>query len=366
MIELAAVELDAEAERLVLQVLRSGRLAQGPMVERFEHEFASIAGTRHAVAVSSGTAALVLALQGAGIGPGDEVVTSPFTFVATLNAIMQVGASARFADIRPDDFTIDPGAAGAAVSSRTAAILPVHLYGHPAAMTELAELAASHDLRMIEDAAQAHGAVADGQLVGSFGVGCFSFYASKNMTTGEGGMVTTDDPEVAARVRILRNQGMREAYLYEAIGYNLRMTEVSAAIGVSELRRLADRTARRKHNASRLSEGLSGMKGLVLPFAGVGREHVYHQYTVRVTAEAACSRDDLAAGLGARGIRTGIYYPRPVYDYECFRDHPLVCAEPMPCAEQAAAEVLSLPVHPGLTDEEIDMVAAAVGDVLDA
>lgn len=366
MIDLAAVELDEVAERLVLDVLRSGRLAQGPMVERFEHEFAALAGTEHAVAVSSGSAALVLSLQAVGIGPGDEVVTSPFTFVATLNAILQVGAAAQFADIRPDDFTIDPAAAADAVSSRTAAIMPVHLYGHPASMAALMQLAGSHDLRMVEDAAQAHGAVADGQVVGSFGVGCFSFYASKNMTTGEGGMVTTDDPEVAARVRMLRNQGMRDAYRYEAIGYNFRMTEVSAAIGLSELRRLSDRTARRRINADRLTEGLRSVKGLVLPSVGPGREHVYHQYTVRITADATCSRDDLAAALLAKGIRTGVYYPRPVYDYDCFTNHPLVPPAHMPCAEQAATEVLSLPVHPGLGDEEIDAVAVAMRDVLDA
>jgi len=366
LIELSAVELDAEAERLVIEVLRSGRLAQGPMVERFEQEFAAMTGTAHAVAVSTGSAALALALEAVGIGPGDEVVTSPFTFVATLNAALQVGASVRFADIDAGSFTIDPDAVRAAITPRTAALVPVHLYGRPAAMAELTRLADDHDLAMVEDAAQAHGARDQGQAVGSFGIGCFSFYATKNMTTGEGGMVTTDDAEVAARVRLLRNQGMRSAYRYEAVGYNLRMTEVSAAIGLSELGRLPERAERRRRNAARLTAGLQGVAGLRLPDAGPGQEHAFHQYTVRVTPEAAMARDDVAAALEARGIGAGVYYPRPVYDYDCYRDHPRVRREPMPEAERAAAEVLSLPVRPGLTDAQTDAVVAAVRDVLGA
>ena len=361
---MGVVDLDSEAERLVLEVLRSGRLAQGPMVERFEHDFARMVGTGHAVAVSSGSAALVLALQALGVGPGDEVVTSPFTFVATLNAVLQVGATARFADIRATDFTIDAAAVSAAVTPRTAAVLPVHLYGHPAAMRELTQIAERHQMALVEDAAQAHGACADGQTVGSFGVGCFSFYATKNMTTGEGGMVTTDDATVADRVRLLRNQGMREAYRYEAVGYNLRMTEVSAALGLSELARLEERTERRRRNAARLTEGLAGVPGLILPIVAAGGDHVFHQYTVRVTAEAVLSRDEVVEELRTRGIAAAVYYPKAVYDHECFRDHPLVRHERMPEAERAATEVLSLPVHPALTDQETDHVIVAVREVL--
>ena len=363
MIEMGAVELDAEAERLVLEVLRSGRLAQGPMVERFEEAFARMVGTRHAVAVSTGSAALVLALQALGIGAGDEVVTSPFTFVATLNAVLQVGATARFADIRAADFNVDPQAVEAAISPKTAAILPVHLYGQPAAMSSLCEVARRRDLVLVEDAAQAHGACADGRVVGSFGVGCFSFYATKNMTTGEGGMVTTDDPEVVDRVRLLRNQGMRAAYRYETVGYNLRMTEVSAALGLSELSRLAERKLRRRANAARLSAGLAGVPGLSLPTV-TGADHVFHQYTVRVTAEAALTRNELVSALRQRGVAAGVYYPRAVYDHDCYRQHPLVQDERMPEAERAAKEVLSLPVHPALTDEETDRVVGAVRETL--
>ena len=364
MIEMGVVELDAEAERLVLEVLRSGRLAQGPTVERFEDEFARMVGTRHAVAVSTGSAALVLALQALGVGAGDEVVTSPFTFVATLNAILQVGATARFADIRAPDFNVDPGAVDAAITPRTAAILPVHLYGQPAAVSELTEVARRHGVALVEDAAQAHGACADGRVVGSFGVGCFSFYATKNMTTGEGGMVTMDDSEVADRIRLLRNQGMREAYRYETVGYNLRMAEVSAALGLSELSRLAERTRRRRANAARLSEGLAGVPGLSLPTVAVGGDHVFHQYTVRVTAEAALTRDEVVTALREKGIAAGVYYPMAVYDHDCYRDHPLVHDERMPEAERAAKEVLSLPVHPALTEQETDRVVAAVRETL--
>jgi perosamine synthetase len=365
MIEMAAVEFDAEAERLVLEVLRSGRLAQGPMVERFENEFARLVGTRHAVAVSSGSAALALALKGAGIGPGDEVVTSPLTFVATLNAIIQVGATARFADIDATDFTIDPAAVVAAITPRTSAILPVHLYGQPAAMAELTDVAERHGLALVEDAAQAHGASGDGRAAGSFGVGCFSFYATKNMTTGEGGMVTTDDPEVVDRVRLLRNQGMRDRYCYEAVGYNLRMTEISAALGLSELARLGERTRRRLRNARRLSEGLAGIRGLSLPTVAAGRSHVYHLYTTRVTTAAARSRDEVMAALHSRGVAAGVYYPRAVYDYACYQDHPLVAHERMPEAELAATQVLSLPVHPGLTADDTEHVITAVRGAFD-
>jgi perosamine synthetase len=364
-IELASVDLDEHAERLVLEVLRSGRLVQGPMVERFEHAFAATIGTRYAVAVDSGSAALVLALQALGVGPGDEVVTTPFTFVATLNAILQVGATARFADITPADFNLDVAAVEAAITARTAALLPVHLYGHPAALAELTGIAKRHGLPLIEDAAQAHGARLGGRRVGTFGTGCFSFYATKNMTTGEGGMVTTDDAGVAERVRLLRNQGMREAYKYEVIGANSRMTEMAAALGLSELARLDERTAKRRHNAARLTAGLQGTCGLTLPTEAPGAEHVYHQYTARVAGDAVLSRDALVAGLGDRGVRAGVYYPRPVYDHRCYAEHRLIVRQPMPEAERAAAEVVSLPVHPNLTAADTDRVVAETRGLLD-
>jgi dTDP-4-amino-4,6-dideoxygalactose transaminase len=365
-IAISRVVLGAEEERLVLEVLRSGQLAQGPMVARFESEFASLCDVRHAVAVSNGTVALVAALQAAGLAPGDEVVTAPFTFAATLNAILEVGATARFADIDPATFTIDPERIEAVVTDRTRALMPVHLYGQPAAMHDIMGLASARNLLVVEDAAQAHGAAVDGRAVGSFGVGCFSFYATKNIATGEGGIVTTNDDALAARLRVLRDQGMEARYEYVMAGHNYRLTDLQAAIALPQLARLDASTSQRRAHAARLSEGLGGVDGLVTPSVAPGRSHVFHQYTVRVTEDARVSRDDLAAGLLAAGVRTGVYYPRPVFDYDCYRDHPGVVVTDVPEAERAAREVLSLPVHPHLTSADLDRIIEQTRKLLGA
>lgn len=359
-IAITEVRLGADEERLLLEVVRSGHLAQGPMVERLERAFAELCGVRHAVAVSSGTTALVVALQVLGLQPGEEVLTSPFTFVATLNAILEAGAVARFADIDPVDLTLAPGAAEERIGARTRVLLPVHLYGQPADMRALVPLAERHGLALVEDAAQAHGATVDGRAVGSFGLGCFSFYATKNVTTGEGGVVTTDDDELADRMRLLRNQGMRTRYVYETAGHNYRLTDLQAALAIPQLERLAERNDARRANAAALSEGLEGIPGLVTPSVVPGRGHVHHQYTVRVTGEARLDRDRLAAALLEEGIATGVYYPRVVFDYPCYRDRPDVRVEPVPEAERAAREVLSLPVHPWLEPADVSRVVDAV------
>jgi perosamine synthetase len=364
-ISIAEVRLGEAEEQLVLGVLRSGHLVQGPMVERLERSFAELCAVRYGIAVSSGTTALVAALEALGVGDGDEVVTSPFTFAATLNAILACGATARFADIDAAAFTLDPAELERRMSPRTRAVMPVHLYGQPAAMEEICALAANHGASLVEDASQAHGASFRGQPVGSFGMGCFSFYATKNVVTGEGGMITTDDGDLADRLRVLRNQGMRRRYEYEVPGHNYRLTDIQAALALPQLARLDELTARRVHNASRLSAGLEDVTGLVTPTVGPERTHVFHQYTVRVTGEAVIDRDQLATRLETLGIRTGIYYPSVVYDFECFRRHPRVVVEPMPVAEQVAHEVLSLPVHPWLSDEDLDRIVASVREVLE-
>jgi perosamine synthetase len=363
-ISISEVRLGEAEEQLVLEVLRSGHLVQGAMVERLEREFAALCSVRHAVAVSSGTVALVAAVEALGIGDGDEVVTTPLTFVATLNAILEAGATARFADIDVADFTLDPGALERRMSDRTRAIIPVHLYGQPAAMHQIAAVAARHGAALVEDAAQAHGASFRGQPVGSFGVGCFSFYATKNIATGEGGIVTTDDDGIADRLRVLRNQGMRGRYEYEVPGHNYRLTDIQAALALPQLDHLAERNAQRVRNATRLSEGLSDVVGLVTPIVKPDRTHAFHQYTVRVTGEAGLHRDQLAAKLGASGIGTGIYYPRAVYDAECFQRHPRVVLERMPVAEKIAREVISLPVHPWLNEEDLDRIVESVRTAL--
>jgi len=328
------------------------------MVQRLEHAFAEAQGVRHAVAVNNGTTALVAALQMLDLAPGDEVVTSPFTFVATLNAILVAGGTARFADISESDFAVDPARVAEQVGERTRALLPVHLYGQTADMDPLMALAAEHGLHVVEDAAQAHGATYHGRPAGTFGIGAFSFYATKNVTTGEGGMVTTQDDALADRLRVLRNQGMRGAYQYEMVGHNYRMTDLQAAVGLPQIARMHQIGERQRANAARLSEGLAGVPGLRLPAAAPGRGHVWHQYTVLL--EEGVDRDAVVAGLARAGVGSGVYYPRAVFDYECFRDHPGVVVGDVPVARSVAARCLSIPVHQGLTAADLDTVIEAV------
>jgi perosamine synthetase len=365
-IPISAVALGADEERLVIEVLRSGQLAQGPMVARLEQEFAAYCGTRHAVAVANGTVALVAALRVSGVGPGDEVVTSAFTFVATLNAILESGACARFADIDPTTFNVDPASLADVCTERTRVVLPVHLYGQAANMAAVSAIADAHGAGIVEDAAQAHGASVDGRRVGGAGVGTFSFYATKNITTGEGGMVTTDDDAVADRLRLLRNHGMRARYEYEFAGTNFRLTDVQAAIALPQLARLDAAIEQRQANAASLSAGLAGVTGLITPVVAPGRRHVFHQYTIRVTDDAALDRDALAAQLASRGVQTGIYYPRVVFDYDCYREHPNVFASDVPAARATARQVLSLPVHPHLSAGDLDHIVEAVRGSLGA
>lgn len=359
-IPISAVQLGEEEERLVLAVLRSGRLAQGPMVEALERRFAELCAVEHAVAVNSGTTALVAALRSLDVGPGDEVLTSPFTFVATLNAILETGATATFADIDLATFTLDPADVARRLTPRTRVLIPVHLYGQAADMRALQALATDAGLAVVEDAAQAHGATFGGYPVGSFGVGCFSFYATKNVAAGEGGIVTTSDPVLADRLRLLRNHGMRRRYEYELRGNNYRLTEMQAALALPQLDRLPGSTECRRRNAVQLSEGLAGLAGVVTPTVAADRDHVFHQYTIRITADARRERDSVAASLGEQGIDTGIYYPRLVHDYDCYRKSPGVVASDTPVAARAAGEVLSLPVHSGVTTSEIDRIVEAV------
>jgi perosamine synthetase len=368
MIPITVVDV-RDSEALVVEVLRSGAIAQGPMVKRFEEAFAAVAGTEHAVAVNSGTTALVASLQVLDLQPGDEVITSPFTFVATLNAILEAGATVRFADIRRDDFALDPDAVTAAIGPRTKVLMPVHLYGQTADMGKLSPLAAEHGLHLVEDAAQAVGASFEGRRSGSFGIGCFSLYATKNITTAEGGVITTDDDELADRLRVLRNQGMRARYQYELAGHNYRMTDLHAAVGIPQLEKLDQLTAARQSNAKRLSAGLKGTPGLEVPQILPGREHVWHQYTVLVGPHAFLERDELAAALTEKGVGNGTYYPKLAFDYDCFAGHPLipeVSVKDFPVAAAVATEALSLPVHPHLSESDVDVIIETVRDVLGA
>lgn len=362
MIRISEPRFGPEVEELVLGVLRSGHVAQGPMVERFEALCAEMSGTGHAVAVSNGTVSLEASLEVLGIRPGDEVITTPFTFAATLNAILRSGAVARFADVRRD-FTIDPAAVTSLVNDRTAAIVPVHLYGLMADMAALMELASRCGLAVVEDAAQAHGASLDGRRAGSFGVGSFSFYATKNVTSGEGGVVTTSDDHFARQLRLLRNQGMVERYRYEIVGRNLRMTDLQAAVAIPQLERLDQVIAARAGNAELLTQLLSSDSRVETPFVPSGRRHVWHQYTLLLPD--AADRDDVVGRMSEAGVETGIYYPRLAWDYPVYRDHPGVVADDTPVAAEIARRCLSLPVHPGLLERDLEQVASAMRSAVD-
>ena len=363
-IPISRVELGPEAEALVLEVVRSGHLAQGPMVERLERAFADLVGCAQAVAVGNGTLALVAAIQAVDVPPGSEILTSPFTFVATVNAALEAGLRVRFADISLTDFNVDVDEVAAAISPGTSALMPVHLYGHPAAIGTLTSLADRHGLALVEDACQAHGASDGGKVVGSFGVGCFSLYATKNVTTGEGGIITTNDAALADRLRVLRNQGMRARYQYEMAGHNYRMTDLQAAIGIPQMERLEATTTQREANAAFLNDALADIEGLVLPSVRAGCRHAWHQYTVRVTPAARLGRDAFVTELNARGIGTGVYYPKVVFDYDAYRDHPMIETGSFPNAETAAREVVSLPVHPHLSGSDLDRIATEVRSTL--
>jgi dTDP-4-amino-4,6-dideoxygalactose transaminase len=343
----------AEIEAAV-RVLRSGMVVQGPEVAAFEREFAEIVAGRHCVAVNSGTSALQLSLMALGFGPGDEVIVPSFSFAASANAVRLVGAEPVFADIEPGSFCLDPDAVAACIGPRTVAIMPVHLYGHPAAMDRLMPLAERHGLAVVEDACQAHGATLNGQAVGAFGTaGCFSFYPTKNMHSLEGGMVTTADPELARTVRLLRNQGMEQRYANEIVGANMRLTDVAAAVGREQLKQLPGWTEQRQANAKFLDARITG---LIVPPVADGAEHVYHQYTVRVPG----NRDAAQRQLLSRGIGSAVYYPTPIHRLKPYlAEDGSVRGWDLPETDRAAAEVLSLPIFPSLTHDQLERIAEA-------
>lgn len=355
MISIAQPLIGDEEKRAVLEVLDSGMLAQGPRVRAFEEAFAAYCGVEHAVATTSGTTALHVALLAHGIGPGDEVITTPFTFIASANSILFTGARPVFVDIDPATFNIDPGLLEAVVTPRTKAVMPVHLFGLPADMDPVLEVAAQHGLAVIEDACQAHGAEYRERRAGSLGTGCFSFYPTKNMTTGEGGMITTGDERIAERCRVIRQHGMRRRYYHDELGFNFRMTDVHAAIGLAQLQKLERFNQARIANARFLSEHL---QGVVAPIVPEGCRHVFHQYTVRVPGGR---RDAVLDGLKERGIGTGVYYPVPVHKQRVYLE--LGYQVTLPEAERAAKEVLSLPVHPGLSGDDLEAIVAAANEL---
>lgn len=349
--------IGSEESDAVLAVLQSGMLAQGEEVQRFEEEFSrELLDGRHAVAVNSGTAGLHLGLLAAGIGPGDEVIVPSFTFAATANSVALTGATPVFADIEPEHYGLDPAAVEAAITERTAAIMPVHLYGHPADLGALDGIASRHGLALFEDAAQAHGASIGGKPVGTFGAfAMFSLYPTKNMTSGEGGIVATSDDGIARRVRLLRNQGMERQYENELVGFNARMTNLHAAIGRVQLRKVGGWTRQRQRNAAFFDANLSGVG---IPPVAEGATHVYHQYTIRIEED----RDGFAAALRTEhAIGSGVYYPIPNHRLPSFG-----LELDLPATERAARQVLSIPVHPSLSEGDLERIVNAVNSLAGA
>jgi dTDP-4-amino-4,6-dideoxygalactose transaminase len=349
--------IKAELDAAVIHVLENAQFILGPEVAAFEREFAAYVDAREAIGVNSGTSALHLALLAAGIGPGDEVITVPFTFVATAAAIVYTGATPVFVDIDPATFNIDVARVEAAITPRTRAIMPVHLFGQPAEMDPILEIARRHNLIVIEDAAQAHGAEYRGRRAGSIGdIACFSFYPAKNLGAGgEGGAVTTNNPEFARKIRLLRDWGSEQKYVHNIHGYNYRLEGIQAAILRVKLRHLEAWTEARRAHALRYADLLRD-SGLQLPGVMPEVRHVYHVYTVR-----SPRRDHLRDQLQSRGIQTGIHYPIPIHLQPAYA-HLGYQPGAFPVAERACGEVLAIPIFPELTESQLQEVAAALKD----
>lgn len=365
MIPVSKPLIGEEEKRAVLEVLSSGNLAQGKKVEEFEKSFASYIGTEHAIAANNGTTALHAALLACGVKRGDEVITTPFSFIATANCILYSGAKPAFADIDEKTFNIDSEKIKQKITKKTKALLVVHLYGLPCEMKSILEICEEHELRLIEDACQAHGAEYRGKKVGSFGdASCFSFYPTKNMTTGEGGMITTNDKEIAEKARLLREHGSKIKYQHEILGYNYRMTDIAAAIGTEQLKKLDKMNGRRRANAEIYSKELKNLRGITLSFVPTYAKHVFHQYTIRVNKNAKLTRDQLAQELKNNGIATGIHYHLPIHLQPLYKKMLKIKAGSFPASEKAAKEVLSLPVHQSLSEKEVKYIAEKVKEIM--
>jgi dTDP-4-amino-4,6-dideoxygalactose transaminase len=345
MIPIARPDLGQEEIDAVAEVIRSGMVAQGPRVKALEAAWSDYCGVKHTIAVGNGTLALMATFSCLGIGPGDEVVTVAHTFAATANAILSTGAMPVFVDIEPDTYLIDAKRIEAAITSRTRAIVPVHLYGLVADMDMIGAIADRHGLQVVEDACQAHGATYRGRRAGSFGHGTFSLYATKNMTTAEGGFVTTNDDALADRLRLYRNQGMRGRYEFETLGFNYRMTDINAAIGLVQLAKLERNTARRQALAAAYNAAFADLP-VRTPAVPDGRTHVYHQYTL----EVGTARDAILAGIREGGVGADVYYPVPVHRQGYIQERGLHAD--LPVTDMVVAQMLSLPMFPGMSEDE--------------
>jgi perosamine synthetase len=361
MISISKLNLGKDELAAVSKVLKSGNVVQGKKVAEFETAFAKYIGTKYAVAVSNGTCALHLSLLALGIGKGDEVITTPFSFIASANAILYVGAKPVFVDIDNQTFNINPKLIEAKITKKTKVILPVHLFGLPCDMENIMKIAKKHKLFVVEDACQAHGAEFENKKVGSFGdLGCFSFYATKNMTTVEGGMITTNNKKLYEKLLLLRNHGSKVRYQHEILGFNFRMTDINAAIGLAQLKKLPKFNKIRTANANYLTKNLSKITTLTVPFVRAKTNHVFHQYTIRL--DPTIDRKGVVEALETKGIGVGIYYPIPIHKQKLYQS--LGYKVKIPVAEAAAKSVLSLPVHPYVTKQELKRIVSVISSLL--
>jgi len=365
MIPISKPIIGEEEMGAIADVLKSGMIAQGEKVAEFEKNFAQFCGTRYAVAVNNGTAALHSALYACGIKEGDEVITVPFTFVATANSILMQRAKPIFADIDPSTFQVNAEGIEKKITQKTKAFLVVDLYGQIYDVEEINALAEKYNIKIIEDACQAHGAEFNGKKAGFFGnAGCFSFYATKNMTTGEGGMVTTNDESIAEAIKIFRHHGQSEKTQYEYfdLGFNYRMTNIAAAIGLEQLKKIEDFNNRRIKNAIMLSEGLKDVKGIIIPTIKKNHKHVFHQYTIRVTEDFKIKRDDLIKYLKEQGVGSAVFYPKPLHLHPHFVKMGYKVGD-FPIAEKLSQEVLSLPINPSVSEEDVEYIIEKIKEI---
>ena len=365
MIHIAKPHIEDEEKKAVMEVLDSGMLAQGKKVAELEEKFAQFCGTEHAIAVNSGTAAIHSSLYAMGIRQGDEVITVPFTFVASANPILMQNGKVVFCDILPDTFNIDPESVKEKITDRTKAILPIDLYGQIYDAKAIREIADDHNLLIMEDACQAVNAALDGKMAGAFGdMASFSYYATKNLITGEGGMITTNNAEYAELCRRFRHHGQspETRYEYYDLGYNYRMMDLQAAIALVQLDRIEGLTQNRIDNASHLTKELEKIDGITTPYVKPGARHVFHQYTIKVEDGFPLSRDDLRAKLNERGVGSGVYYPKPLHLHKFYLEMGYKEGD-FPVAEEMSEKVLSLPVHPDLTQEDLETIVNGFKDL---
>lgn len=354
MIPISKPVIEEEEKNAVIRVLDSGMLAQGKKVEEFEKKFAKFIGTNYAVATSSGTAALHLALLAHGLKGKNEVITTPFSFIASSDACLFVGASPVFTDIELETFNLDPLLVEEKITNETRAILIVHLFGNPCRMDKIIPVVKKYNLILIEDCCQAHGAEFGKKKVGSFGTGCFSFYATKNMTTGEGGMLTTNEESIAEKIRLLRHHGSKIPYHSKILGYNFCMTDIQAAMGIEQLQKLDRFNQQRIKNAQYLTQRLKNIEGIVTPKIYAKTKHVFHQYTIRVAKRFPITRNRLVDILKKNGIEAKVFYPLPIYKQNSYQN--LAYQEKLPVVEKVVNEVVSLPIHPLVKKHELDFM----------